>query len=91
MTEFAGDSKVYTIKVFKRVRIYLQVMQYLPIEHPLAVPILCGTRVHTVRQSKRFWAGLCTDLAIEQAMMRVVKGHGGLTREREDTEPVRMQ
>ena len=37
---------------------------------------------HTVRQSDKFWAGLWTDLIIEQVMMRSHKSRGGLTRGR---------
>ena len=35
---------------------------------------------HTVRRSERFWAGLWTDLIIEQVMTRSIKSRGGLTR-----------
>jgi len=35
-----------------------------------------------VRKSDRYWAGLSTDLVIEQDMMAAVKGKGGLTRGR---------
>ena len=37
---------------------------------------------HTIRRSDRFWAGLSTDLVIEQTLMRSVKISGGLTRRR---------
>jgi len=37
---------------------------------------------HSVRKSDRFWAGLSTDLVIEQDMMRSIKSKGGLTRGR---------
>ena len=41
---------------------------------------MCGN--HVVRRSDRFWAGLSTDLVIEQVLMRSVKSTGGMTRER---------
>ena len=37
---------------------------------------------HCVRQSDRYWAGLSTDLIIEQVLMRSLKTSGGLTRGR---------
>ena len=37
---------------------------------------------HVSRRSDRFWAGLSTDLVIEQVLMRSVKTTGGLTRGR---------
>ena len=37
---------------------------------------------HTVRRSSRYWAGIWTDLTIEQVMMRSIKSRGGLTRGR---------
>ena len=38
--------------------------------------------LYVVRRSDRFWAGLPTDLVIEQSLMRTVKTTGGLTRGR---------
>ena len=35
---------------------------------------------HVSRRSDRFWAGLSSDLVIEQVLMRSVKITGGLTR-----------
>ena len=37
---------------------------------------------HVIRHSYRFWAGLSSDLAIEQVLMRSLKTTGGLTRGR---------
>ena len=37
---------------------------------------------HTARHSSRFWAGLSSDLIIEQILMRWIKCTGGLTRGR---------
>ena len=44
---------------------------------------------HSVRRSDRYWAGLSTDLVIEQTMMKSLKGRGGLTHGRGMTESVR--
>ena len=45
---------------------------------------------YTIRRSDRFWAGLWTDLAIEQSLMITAKSHGGLTRGRGMIESVRL-
>ena len=45
---------------------------------------------HVVRRSDRFWAGLSTDLNIEQVLMRSIKTHGGLTRVKGMTENQRL-
>ena len=37
---------------------------------------------HAVRRSRHSWAGLLSDLVIEQILMRSVKSRGGLTRGR---------
>ena len=42
--------------------------------------------LHVVRRSDRLWAGLSTDLVIEQVLMRSLKASGGLTRGRGFTE-----
>ena len=44
---------------------------------------------HAVRRSGRFWAGLWSDLMIEQTLMRSIKCAGGLTRGRGFGENVR--
>ena len=46
---------------------------------------------HSVRRSSRYWAGLWTDLVIEQVMMQSIKSRGGLTRGRGMTETVHLQ
>ena len=43
-----------------------------------------------MRRSNRYWAGLSTDLIIEQVLMRSVKTHGGLTRGKGFTETQRL-
>ena len=45
---------------------------------------------NVVRRSNRMWAGLSTDLVIEQVLMRCVKTSGGLTRGRGMTERQRL-
>ena len=64
-------------------------MNELPEKHPwLHTQFEKG--LHTVRRSDRYWAGLWTDLVIEQALMRAVKSRGGLTRGRGIPEAVRL-
>jgi len=46
--------------------------------------------LHIVRRSDRYWAGLSTDLAIEQVLMSSVKTCGGLTRGRDMSESQRL-
>ena len=45
---------------------------------------------HVVRRSNPMWAGLSTDLVIEQVLMRSIKTSGGLTRGRGMTERQRL-
>ena len=48
--------------------------------------------LHVVRRSDRLWAGLSSDLMIEQALMRSLKtSGGGLTRGRGMMEQQRLQ
>ena len=46
--------------------------------------------LHVVRRSDRYWAGLSSDLIIEQVLMRSMKTSGGLTRGRGMTEQQRL-
>ena len=73
----------------KCVWIYLQQMSKLEDEHP-AVYRHFIKGLHAVRRSDRLWAGLPTDLVIEQALMRTPKTTGGLTRGRGLTEQQRL-
>ena len=75
----------------KSSRLYLQLMRELPTDHPWLYHCFAEQGFHTVRRSNRFWAGLWTDLIIEQVMMRSIKSRGGLTRGRGVTETVRLQ
>ena len=62
----------------KSVYIYLQQMQTLQEQHP-EVFTAFSAGFHVLRRSDRYWAGLSTDLVIEQTLMRSVKTVGGLT------------
>ena len=74
----------------KSARLYVQEMRKLPSTHPwLHQTFVEG--YHTVRRSERLWAGLWTDIVIEQVLMRSLKSRGGLTRGRGMTESVRQQ
>ena len=48
------------------------------------------TGFHAVRRSDRYWAGLWSDLVIEQTLMKSIKTCGGLTRGRGMSENVRQ-
>ena len=64
-------------------------MHELPTSYPwLYRQFLDGN--HVVRRSERYWAGLPTDLAIEQILMRTIKRRGGLTHGRTFSESVRL-
>ncbi len=57
----------------KSARMYLQLMLELPAGHPWLYEQFTEHGYHTVRRSDRYWAGLWTDLTIEQLMMRSIK------------------
>ena len=69
--------------------VYLQIMLILPETHPDAHRKFMEG-YHVVRRSDMFWAGLSTDLIIEQVLMRSIKTHGGLTRGKGMTENQRL-
>ena len=52
--------------------LYLQSMKNLNVEHP-AVYKAFASGYHVVRRRDRYWAGLSTDLIIEQVLMRSLK------------------
>ena len=79
------------INYAKSSRLYLQLMLELPTEHPWLYNYFTEHGFHSLRRSSRYWAGLWTDLVIEQVMMRSIKSRGGLTRGRGMTETVRLQ
>ena len=76
------------INYAKSSRLYLQLMRELPNNHPWLYGCFIKQGFHTVRRTDRYWAGLWTDLVIEQVMMRSIKSRGGLTRGRGVTESV---
>ena len=78
------------INYAKSARLYLQLMLELPTDYPWVYQSFAEHGYHTVRRSDRYWAGLWTDLIIEQVMMRSIKSRGGLTRGRGMTETVRL-
>ena len=57
----------------KSARLYLQMMLELPSSHSWLYNTLFSDGYHTVRRSDRYWAGLWTDLTIEQVMMRTIE------------------
>ena len=63
----------------KSCRLYLQMMQDLPTTHPWLFEQFSQQGFHVVRRTDRLWAGLWTDLVIEQTLMRSLKTRGGLT------------
>ena len=62
----------------KSCHLYLQRMDKLEDTHPTVYQAF-QSGMHVVRRSDRFWAGLSTDLVIEQELMRSLKTSGGLT------------
>ena len=54
-------------------------------------PNFCRTACTSKIQADRFWAGLSSDLVIEQVLMRSVKSSGGLTHGRGMAESQRAQ
>lgn len=63
----------------KSAHLYLQNMQNLETKDP-AVFRKFQDGFHVIRRSDKFWAGLGSDLVIEQTLMRSLKSTGGLTR-----------
>ena len=59
-------------------RLYLQLMCSLGNKHPSLYKKFSANGYHAVRRSNRFWAGLSTDLTIEQVMMCDIKYRCGL-------------
>ena len=57
----------------------------------LAIQVLHRKGFHTVHRSSKYWAGLWSDLVIEQMIMCSIKSRGRLTRGRGITETVRLQ
>ena len=74
----------------KSCRMYLQTMLELPSKHPWLHEQFAVKKLFTVRRSQRYWAGLWTDLTIEQVLMRSLKNRGDMTRGRGMTEGTRI-
>lgn len=74
----------------KSAYIYLQQMINLADSHPEVFTFFISG-YHVVRRSDRYWAGLSSDLVIEQTLMRTMKITGGLTRGRGIGESQRTQ
>ena len=64
-------------------------MNELPERYPWLYEQFVTHGFHTVRRSDRYWAGISTDLLIEQTLMKSLKSQSGLTHGRSLTEPVR--
>ena len=64
---------------FKSTYLYLQTMYQLPMTHPNMYEHF-QNGLHVIRRSDHFWAGLSTNLVIEQTLMCALKSSGGLTR-----------
>jgi len=65
----------------KTIEVYLQQMFTLQTDHP-DIYALFLNGLHVVCRTDRFWAGLSTDLVIEQTLMRSIKSTSSLTRGR---------
>ncbi|VDI77901.1 Hypothetical predicted protein [Mytilus galloprovincialis] len=61
--------------------IYLNQMECLK-DKNAEVAALFEAGYHVIRRTDQYWAGISSDLAIEQALMRSIKTTGGLTRGR---------
>ena len=58
-------------------RIYVRSMEEIQKQHPLLFEqFLLGN--HTAKRSEKKWAGIWTDLSIEQILMKSLKGRGGV-------------
>jgi len=73
----------------KSVYVYLSNMQDLKARNPEVYGLFIHGH-HVLRRSEHFWAGLSTDLVIEQILMRSLKTSGGLTRGRGMSEVQRL-
>ena len=74
----------------KSARLYLQQMMELETDYPWVHKNFTENGYHNIRRSNKFWAGLWSDLIIEQVMIRSLKSRGGITRGRGVTESVRV-
>ena len=73
----------------KSAYVYLQSMLQIPITNSLLHKKF-EEGYHVVRRTDKYWAGLPTDLVIEQVLMRSLMTQGGLTRGKGMTERQRL-
>ena len=73
----------------KSARLHLQQMRELETTYPDVYHSFKNMGYHTVRRSDKYYAGLSTDLIIEQVLMRALKSSGGITRGRGRSEAAR--
>ena len=59
---------------------YLQSMQNLEVSNSGVFHHFNSGGLHVIRRSDRYWAGISSDMFIEQVLMRSIKTTGGLTR-----------
>ena len=57
-------------------------MDELPESYPWLYNCFKKKGLHAITRSERFWAGLWSDLVIEQVLMRSIKSRGDLSRRR---------
>ena len=70
--------------------IYLDQMKTLEFKNPEVYDAF-KRGCHAIRRTDDYWAGLSTDLVIEQTLMRDIKSTGGLTRKRGFTDEQRTE
>ena len=70
------------INYVKSGRLYLQLMLDLEKNYPWLYHQFNEKGFHCIRRTDKLWAGLWTDLVIEQTMTYSIKSLGGLTRGR---------
>ena len=78
------------INYAKCARVHLQNMLELRTKFPWVYSNFSEHGYHTARRSDKYWAGLCSDLIIEQCLMRSLKSRGGVTRGRGITDSVKL-
>ena len=84
---FAATGHIHYVK---SARLYLQNMLNLESNFPWVYVKFSNEGFHTIRRNQRIWAGLWTDLTIEQVIMRSIKSRGGLKKGCGVTESVGM-
>ena len=70
--------------------LYLQCMMKLSYDHPQLNTKFMHEGFHSAHRSSRVWAGLSTDLTIEQVMMKSLKSQSWLTHGQGMSESVRL-